>query len=80
MGGHHDIGLASSNFRLGFTNDNGVSDHSDETINMSANINLGHVAILENVIGLTVQWRKVADTIVDGYATGECNACNKDQN
>ncbi len=68
------VGLTSGD--LVDADDDGVSDDGDESVDVSAHVDLGHVALLEDEVGVAHQWREVTDAVVDRNAAGKRNAWN----
>ena len=57
--------------------DDGVRDDGDEAVDVSAQVDLGHVALLEDDVGVTHQRGEVTDAVVDGDAARERDACKQ---
>ena len=75
MSCHHDVGLPASDLLvLAGANDHGVGGNGDKLVNVGSKVNLDHVAVLENHIGVVGQRREVANAVVHGDATREGNA------
>ncbi len=72
MCGQHHIGLTTGDLIL--ASNDGVRDDCDEAVDVSAEVDLDHVALLDNDIGVAAQWRKVADTVVHRDATRKGNS------
>merc|ERR1711971_218563 len=59
---------------LGAPDDDGVRDYRDEAVDVSAQVDLHHVAVLERDVRVTVHWREMADAVVDRDAAWEGDA------
>ena len=57
--------------------DDGVRDDGDEAVDVSAQVDLGHVSLLEDDVGVTHQRGEVTDAVVDGDAARERDACKQ---
>ena len=75
MGRHDDIGLPSSDGGLSAgTQYEGVSHHSDKSINVGSQVDLDQVPVSQDSVGLAEEGGVVADHVVDGDAGGEGNS------
>ena len=72
MSGQETICLTSSNLVL--ASNDGVSGNGDKAVDVSSKINLDHVALLNDDVGVAGQGGEVADAVVHGDAAGKCNA------
>ena len=78
MGSHHDISLATSDWAVGGgSDDETVSDHGDESVNVSSKIDLDEVSICEAGVGFTEEGSVVADDVIDGDTGREGNTYTK---
>ena len=59
---------------LGGPDDLGVGDDGDEAVDVGAEVELDHVAVLEEGVGLARQRAEVADAVVHAHAAREGDA------
>ena len=75
MRGQEGISGSSGDlFVLGGADGDGVRHDGDEAVNVSAHVDFGQIAVLEDHVGIAVERRVVANAVVDRDAAGKGDA------